>query len=215
MGFTPKERGLSRKIELLKTVYDGVLAHEVAHVVTDDGLLLAVSAAKQVVHPQIVEKIKAYDQKMLNVESMPKELRDEIKELIRKETISLTGIEDFSQNEEEQFNTYFSLYFPEKASLGNTKHIHGLHNIMIDIYIENALPTILPQRMFDEKGKIVGDDMRTRHRKALMTARELVTPRKNYLDYGDPESLLIKSMGGMAALEKMLFSIIGPYVDAR
>lgn len=217
-GLTPKERSMARKIDLLRDVHDGVLAHEVAHIVTDDGLLMATNAAREVKKHEIEALYDQNKNRLKNSEPLPTDLRDQIKNIIKKEVFSLTGVQSFNENEEKQFDTYFSLSFPEKIALGNLRQLGSLHNIMIDIYIENALPAILPAQRTDDLGKTQGENVRARYRKALMTTREVVTTRKDYLQY-EEEAKKLKALSGLkvgkASLEFMLFKIIGPYVDAR
>ena len=217
-GLTPKERSMARKIDLLREVHDGVLAHEVAHIVTDDGLLMATNAAREVKKHEIVALYDQNKNRLKNSEPLPTDLRDQIKNIIKKEVFSLTGVQSFNENEEKQFDTYFALSFPEKIALGNLGQLASLHNIMIDIYIENALPAILPAQRTDDLGKTQGENVRARYRKALMTTREVVTTRKDYLQY-EEDAKKLKELSGLGAgkanLEYMLFKIIGPYVDAR
>ena len=217
-GLTPKERSMARKIDLLRDVHDGVLAHEVAHIVTDDGLLMATNAAREVKKHEIEALYDQNKNRLKNSEPLPTDLRDQIKNIIKKEVFSLTGVQSFNENEDKQFDTYFSLSFPEKIALGNLRQLGSLHNIMIDIYIENALPAILPAQRTDDLGKTQGENVRARYRKALMTTREVVTTRKDYLQY-EEEAKKLKALSGLkvgkANLEFMLFKIIGPYVDAR
>lgn len=217
-GLTPKERSMARKIDLLREVHDGVLAHEVAHIVTDDGLLMATNAAREVKKHEIAALYDQNKNRLKNSEPLPTDLRDQIKNIIKKEVFSLTGVQSFNENEEKQFDTYFALSFPEKIALGNLGQLASLHNIMIDIYIENALPAILPTQRTDDLGKTQGENVRARYRKALMTTREVVTTRKDYLQY-EEDAKKLKELSGFGAakanLEYMLFKIIGPYVDAR
>lgn len=205
---SPKEREIAKKINDLRDYFNGVLAHELAHVFTDDGFLLAVTGARTVKLPEIMKILRSEAGKIKEYESIPAEVKSKIKAVIEDEIKMKARLGSLNEKERKKLDSYFDLIFPD-VPVGNVKHILMMHNIMVDIYIENALPTIIPLPDTDSKGKIIGEDDRAAYRKGLTATREMICPQKTYLS-----AIKIKGID-KKDFTSILFNIVAPYTDPR
>lgn len=198
-------------IERLESYYMGVLFHEIAHIVTDDALHTATLSAyaKTDMGRSIANKMQKDEEKGKIIDinySLDEEFVEIEKKKLAKNVIQNTGINKFSKEDEQLFNVYSDLAI-NTLPMGLSNSLSTLHNIIIDIYIENSITTVVPP---DE----IENNIRTECKLGVDAVRALLTPTDKFNRIAST-ILTTSLLSGTDKVSSFLFNIIGPYIDPR
>lgn len=199
------------QLNKLKNYYDGVLMHEVAHIASDDALCTLVTSAITDsrsgygdIIEAAVERAKKAGENPDNAK-LSKEDVDKIKKNVRdiianRKDISLTP------EEYELIDQYVGIRattLPIKA----ISTLSAAHNYIIDIYIENSLPNVIPN---DPDANSPYHTLRSRTREAIDAVRKAINDPDQIRDLSE-----VKKNAESNNIEFLLGKIIQPYIDGR
>ena len=185
----------------MEKMYIGILSHEIAHLFADNALFPLVQMIStddtNPVNRARIKKIKeAQKEGKQDAKFTPEELAD-LKEQV---TNFIDGIKTFklSDREREELKTYLNLAVSD-VSFRQLRQLQSLHNIFIDVFIENALPTVIPA------SNDINHPMhnwRELARESLNYTRSIIAPKNILAILGDNKDIKL----GSDELEKLMKS---------
>lgn len=185
----------------MEKMYIGILSHEIAHLFADNALFPLVQMIStddtNPVNRARIKKIKeAQKEGKQDAKFTPEELAD-LKEQV---TNFIDGIKTFklSDREREELKTYLNLAVSD-VSFRQLRQLQSLHNIFIDVFIENALPTVIPA------SNDINHPMhnwRELARESLNYTRSIIAPKNILAILGDNKDIKL----GSEELEKLMKS---------
>lgn len=188
-------------------IYNGILYHELAHVFADSSIFTAIRLAisgsqNKIINMLEKEMSKDGEKKSINSHVISDDLRADIKKLLS-DYISANFLfgDELNKRDDEVLDVYMNLHFP-KAPFGIKNNIAVLHNILIDIFIENSMPLQLPRADHAQNA-------REEAYSSLAYVRSIVNDKTKGLIA--ELSIQEKKIG----YQGVYFGIIGPYIDPR
>ena len=185
----------------MEKMYIGILSHEIAHLFADNALFPLVQMIStddtNPVNRARIKKIKeAQKEGKQDAKFTPEELAD-LKEQV---TNFINNIKTFklSDREREELKTYLNLAVSD-VSFRQLRQLQSLHNIFIDVFIENALPTVIPA------SNDINHPMhnwRELARESLNYTRSIIAPKNILAILGDNKDIKL----GSEELEKLMKS---------
>lgn len=185
----------------MEKMYIGILSHEIAHLFADNALFPLVQMIStddtNPVNRARIKKIKeAQKEGKQDAKFTPEELAD-LKEQV---TNFIDNIKTFklSDREREELKTYLNLAVSD-VSFRQLRQLQSLHNIFIDVFIENALPTVIPA------SNDINHPMhnwRELARESLNYTRSIIAPKNILAILGDNKDIKL----GSEELEKLMKS---------
>ena len=185
----------------MEKMYIGILSHEIAHLFADNALFPLVQMIStddtNPVNRARIKKIKeAQKEGKQDAKFTPEELAD-LKEQV---TNFIDNIKTFklSDREREELKTYLNLAVSD-VSFRQLRQLQSLHNIFIDVFIENALPTVIPA------SNDINHPMhnwRELARESLNYTRSIIAPKNILAILGDNKDIKL----GSDELEKLMKS---------
>ena len=183
----------------MEKMYIGILSHEIAHLFADNALFPLVQMIStddtNPVNRARIKKIKeAQKEGKQDAKFTPEELAD-LKEQV---TNFINNIKTFklSDREKEELKTYLNLAVSD-VSFRQLRQLQSLHNIFIDVFIENALPTVIPA------SNDINHPMhnwRELARESLNYTRSIIAPKNILAILGDNKDIKL----GSEELEKLM-----------
>ena len=183
----------------MEKMYIGILSHEIAHLFADNALFPLVQMIStddtNPVNRARIKKIKeAHKEGKQDAKFTPEELAD-LKEQV---TNFIDNIKTFklSDREREELKTYLNLAVSD-VSFRQLRQLQSLHNIFIDVFIENALPTVIPA------SNDINHPMhnwRELARESLNYTRSIIAPKNILAILGDNKDIKL----GSEELEKLM-----------
>ena len=185
----------------MEKMYIGILSHEIAHLFADNALfplvqMISTDDTNPVNRARIKKMKEAQKEGKQDAKFTPEELAD-LKEQV---TNFIDNIKTFklSDREREELKTYLNLAVSD-VSFRQLRQLQSLHNIFIDVFIENALPTVIPA------SNDINHPMhnwRELARESLNYTRSIIAPKNILAILGDNKDIKL----GSEELEKLMKS---------
>ena len=176
----------------MEKMYIGILSHEIAHLFADNALFPLVqmisSDANNPVNKAMEKKLKEAEQEgKKDAQFTPEEIEKLKKEL----TSFIDNMRGFklTQREREELDAYLSLAV-SNVSFRQIRQLRNLHNIFIDVFIENALPNVIPA---SHDTNNVMHNWRELARESLNYTRGITSPKNLLSILGDNKDIALDS----------------------
>ena len=195
----------------LKNYYDGILMHEVAHIASDDALCTLVTSAITDTRSGYGDIIDAAVERAKKAGENPdnaKLSKDDVSTIKKNVRDIIANRKDITLTPEEY--ELIDQYVGIRATTLPIKAISTLsaaHNYIIDIYIENSLPNVIPN---DPDGASPYHTLRSRTREAIDAVRKAINDPDQIRDLEE-----VKKNAESNNIEFLLSKIIQPYIDGR
>ena len=199
------------QLNKLKNYYDGVLMHEVAHIASDDALCTLVTGAMTDTRSGYGDIIDAAVERARKAGENPdnaKLSKEDVSTIKKNVRDIIANRKDISLTPEEY--ELIDQYVGIRATTLPIKAISTLsaaHNYIIDIYIENSLPNVIPN---DPDGASPYHTLRSRTREAIDAVRKAINDPDQIRDLEE-----VKKNAESNNIEFLLSKIIQPYIDGR
>ena len=199
------------QLNKLKNYYDGVLMHEVAHIASDDALCTLVTGAMTDTRSGYGDIIDAAVERARKAGENPdnaKLSKEDVSTIKKNVRDIIANRKDITLTPEEY--ELIDQYVGIRATTLPIKAISTLsaaHNYIIDIYIENSLPNVIPN---DPDGASPYHTLRSRTREAIDSVRKAINDPDQIRDLEE-----VKKNAESNNIEFLLSKIIQPYIDGR
>ena len=199
------------QLNKLKNYYDGVLMHEVAHIASDDALCTLVTGAMTDTRSGYGDIIDAAVERARKAGENPdnaKLSKEDVSTIKKNVRDIIANRKDITLTPEEY--ELIDQYVGIRATTLPIKAISTLsaaHNYIIDIYIENSLPNVIPN---DPDGASPYHTLRSRTREAIDAVRKAINDPDQIRDLEE-----VKKNAESNNIEFLLSKIIQPYIDGR
>ena len=179
-------------LDNMEKMYIGILSHEIAHLFADNALFPLVQMISSDVNNPVN---KAMEKKLREAEKEGKKdaqfTPEEIEGLKKELTTFIDDMKGFklTQRERQELDAYLSLAV-SNVSFRQIRQLHNLHNIFIDVFIENALPNVIPAS-YDANN--VMHNWRELARESLNYTRGIISPKNLLSILGDNKDIALGS----------------------
>ena len=179
-------------LDNMEKMYIGILSHEIAHLFADNALFPLVqmisSDANNPVNKAMEKKLKEAEQEgKKDAQFTPEEI-DKLKKELTTFIDDMKGFK-LTQREREELDAYLSLAV-SNVSFRQIRQLRNLHNIFIDVFIENALPNVIPA---SHDTNNVMHNWRELARESLNYTRGIISPKNLLSILGDNKDIALDS----------------------
>ena len=176
----------------MEKMYIGILSHEIAHLFADNALFPLVQMistdANNPVNKAMEKKLKEAEQEgKKDAQFTPEEI-DKLKKELTNFIDNMRGFK-LTQKEREELDVYLSLAV-SNVSFRQIRQLRNLHNIFIDVFIENALPNVIPA---SHDTNNVMHNWRELARESLNYTRGIISPKNLLSILGDNKDIALGS----------------------